>query len=53
MSARTGLKKGNKGEPAAASAEDTLRVLKNKFERGVLSPDQYAAEKARVLEKMK
>ena len=42
-----------KGEAAAGSAEDALKALKNKFERGALSPENYTAGKARVLERLK
>jgi hydroxylamine dehydrogenase len=45
------LKERKKGELPAASAEDALRALKNKVERGALTPEQYATEKARVLER--
>ena len=47
------LRERKKAEPTAASAEDALRVLKNKSERGALTPEAYAVEKARVLERMK
>jgi hydroxylamine dehydrogenase len=47
------LKERKKAAPAAASTEDALRALQNKFERGALSQEQYAAEKARVLDGMK
>ena len=49
------LKDRKKGGPAtrsATSAEEALRALKIKFERGALSPEQYAAEKARVLDRL-
>lgn len=47
------LKERRKGGLPAAGTEDSLKVLKNKFERGALSAEQYAEEKARVLERIK
>jgi len=44
--------RGSRGLPAA-SAEEELRALKNRFERGALSPERYAEEKARVLGRIK
>ena len=39
--------------PVALSSEDELRALKNKFDRGVLTQEQYTKEKAKVLETLK
>jgi hydroxylamine dehydrogenase len=52
------LKERKKGGPVApssqrSSSEDELKALKNKFERGAISQDEYAKAKAEVLEKMK
>jgi hydroxylamine dehydrogenase len=47
------LKNRKAGAPAAVSSEDELKALKSKFERGVLSDEQYAKEKAKVLETLK
>jgi len=51
------LKKGGKGGAAADSpktggsnAEDQLKVLRKKLERGAISEEEYAKEKKRVLE---
>jgi hydroxylamine dehydrogenase len=44
------LKERKKGEPAASGTEDGLKVLKNKFERGALTPEAYEKEKAKLLE---
>jgi hydroxylamine dehydrogenase len=47
------LQERKKGEPPAAGTEDSLKVLKNKFERGALSAEQYAVEKAGILDRIK
>lgn len=36
----------------AATAEEELRVLKEKFDRGALSADDYAREKGRILQRL-
>jgi hypothetical protein len=47
-------KRGVAAAPAAgSSAEDELKALKSKSDRGALSPEAYAKEKAKVLEKVK
>lgn len=47
------LKERKKGGPSQSSAEDELNTLKNKFERGALSEEEYGKEKGKVLERMK
>ncbi|WP_246044464.1 multiheme c-type cytochrome [Geomonas ferrireducens] len=41
------------GVKPQAGAEDELKALKNKFDRGALSAEEYAKEKGKVLEQMK
>lgn len=43
---------GNPGAPLN-DVEERLRALKNRYERGALDADAYAAEKAKVLEKLR
>ena len=43
------LRERTQKEPAAASTEEKLILLKKKFERGALTPEQYAKERDRVL----
>ena len=47
--------RGQKGAGAKTQpgAEDELKALKNKFDRGALSAEEYAKEKVKVLERMK
>lgn len=47
------LKERKKATPEAFSAEDELKALKSKFDRGAIGEEGYLTEKAKVLEKMK
>jgi hydroxylamine dehydrogenase len=47
------LKERKAGAPAAATAEDELRALRKKFERGALTAEQYGTEKSKVLERIR
>ena len=49
------LKERKRGAAVASpeDAEDQLKTLKNKFERGAISAEEYAKGKAEVLEKLK
>lgn len=43
----------NKVADPAAVAEEALRALKNKVERGAMSEEEYGVEKAKVLDRLK
>ncbi|HJV66629.1 MAG TPA: multiheme c-type cytochrome [Geomonas sp.] len=45
------LQERRKGAPARVSREEELKALKNKFERGAISQEEYGKEKAKVLER--
>lgn len=47
------LKKSKAGAPPAATAEDELRALQKKFERGALTAEDYGKEKSKVLERIR
>lgn len=48
-----GGKKGESKQQTQPGAEDELKALKNKYDRGALSDDEYAKEKGKVLQKMR